>query len=85
MIYNRTDPHAILGAIKGLRPGDVAVIMPDDHPWGREELNTDKFYILSVPNLTVPEAMEDEVPRTHPDIDGNHASERGLHKRRLQL
>ena len=59
LIYNRTDPDAARRTfLNGYRLGDVVVVMPNGHQWGSDELNTDKFYILRVPDLTVEGAEE---------------------------
>lgn len=35
------------------KKGDPVVVMPDGHPWGREELNTKIFNIIKVPGAAV--------------------------------
>lgn len=38
------------------RRGDVVVVMPDGHPWGREELNPAKFRVVKRPGIAVRDA-----------------------------
>lgn len=42
---------------RGWTKGDIVVVMPDGHWWGREE-RPPKFFVLKIPNLPVNEAVK---------------------------
>jgi hypothetical protein len=49
--------------------GDIVVIMPDGHEWGKEE-RLPKFMVVKIPGMSVAEArkyIEGEINDTNPD------------------
>jgi hypothetical protein len=60
------------------REGETVIVRPDGWQWGREELNTDKFVILSIPDAVV----EDVLDFQHEDWDTPGDPETPMHHRR---
>jgi len=54
LIYAKNNNSKDIAAYK---KGDIVVVMPDDHVWGKEELSP-KFSILKVPDLKVSAASK---------------------------
>lgn len=62
--------------------GDVIAAQPDGWPWGREELATPDWRILSVPDMTVSEASV--FLSAERDVDPRHPS-RTLQRRAFKI
>lgn len=52
-----TNPDPVKDAAGCYKRGDPVVIMPDGHPWGREE-GLPKFWIVKVPGATVAQLQQ---------------------------
>lgn len=61
---NETDFYKNLRLYKR---GDVVVVCPDGWPWGKEELTSPLFRIVSIPSMTVSEASQFVAPEVDTD------------------
>lgn len=54
--YTHPDPDIDRRGVH--KRGDIIIIKPDGHPWGGAELDTNKFFIISVPDSWLTDANE---------------------------
>lgn len=67
---------------KRTRAGDVIVVMPDGHSWGKQELSNPEWRIISIPDLRAADAISLTSPEAKVGLNG---STKMLQKRAIRL